>query len=68
MANVPYVAGEGGGAMGKVAYQLYYIFSEPVNPLAGLMIVQMTDDTHIKVEVFTNCTATDAEFDPGAFI
>jgi hypothetical protein len=50
---------------GKVAYKLMYL--EGLTQ-AGVMIVQMVDDTHIKVQVFPNSQASDAEFDSGALI
>jgi hypothetical protein len=50
-------------ATGKVAYPLLYTEG---NTVAGLMIVQLTDDTHLEVQVFPGSTATDAPFDAGA--
>jgi hypothetical protein len=52
-------------ANGKVAYQLLYL--EGLTQ-AGLMIVQMIDATHIKVQVFPNSQALDAEFDSNALM
>lgn len=54
-------------ANGKVAYQLYGaggINSDPVQ--RGLLIVQLLDDTHIKVQAFPDSKATDAAFDGSA--
>jgi hypothetical protein len=54
-------------ANGKVAYQLYSAFGISVDPnQRGLMIVQMMDDKHIKVQVFPDSKATDAVFDANA--
>lgn len=50
-------------ATGKVAYQLRYLESGTV---AGLMIVQLTDATHLKVEVFPGSTAPDETFTTAA--
>jgi hypothetical protein len=50
-------------ASGKVAYQLRYTEGGTV---AGLMIVQLTDATHLKVEVFPGSTATDGVFTTAA--
>ena len=58
-------------ASGKVAYTLWsFDPNYPSNPgvQRGLMIVQMTDDTHIKVEVFPDVTITDASFTSNAKI
>ncbi len=51
---------------GKIAYRLYGSKTDWMQ--RGLMIVQMTDDTHIKVQVFPGSTASDAAFDSGAKI
>ena len=51
-------------ASGKIAYRLYG--SKADWQQRGLMIVQMTDDTHIKVQVFPASTASDASFDANA--
>ena len=48
---------------GKVAYRLMYL--EGLTQ-AGLMIVQMLDSDHIKVEVFPNSQDPTAEFDSNA--
>ena len=56
---------------GKITYHLCFIDPNyPNNPpiKKGLMIVQLTDDTHIKVETFTDITLTDAVFDSNAKI
>lgn len=54
-------------ASGKVAYRLYSAGGITADPnQRGLMIVQMIDDTHIKVEVFPDSKASDAPFDSGA--
>ena len=53
-------------ASGKVAYRLYGSQADFMQ--RGLMIVQMTDDTHIKVQVFPGSTAGDAAFDANAKI
>jgi hypothetical protein len=53
-------------ATGKVAYRLYGSLQNFAPN--GLMIVQMMDDTHIKVEVFPGSIATDAAFDANAKI
>ncbi|MBS1505702.1 MAG: hypothetical protein JSS79_03555 [Bacteroidetes bacterium] len=50
-------------ASGKVAYKLLY--TESLTQ-AGLMIVQMIDADHIKIEVFPNSQQADAEFDANA--
>jgi len=52
-------------ASGKVAYPLQYTGGLTQ---AGLMIVQMLDADHIKVEVFPNSQASNAEFDGDARI
>ncbi len=52
-------------ANGKVAYQLLLIDPNyPNNPptIYGLMLVQMTDNTHLKTEIFPGSTATDGVF------
>jgi hypothetical protein len=48
-------------ASGLVAYRLYSIFD--VAPPYGLMLVQMTNDSTIKVEVFTGTSASATQFD-----
>jgi hypothetical protein len=48
---------------GKVAYRLLYM--EELTQ-AGLMIVQMLDADHIKIQVFPNSQESDAEFDGNA--
>jgi hypothetical protein len=54
---------------GKVAYSLYSAGGIQADPnQRGLMIVQMTDDTHIKVEVFPNVTSKDSSFSSNAKI
>jgi hypothetical protein len=54
-------------ASGKVAYQLYGAGGTNQNPFQqGLMIVQMMDDTHIKVQTFTGTKPNDTPFDAGA--
>ena len=58
-------------ASGKVAYQLWSL--DPVTQAInteqkGLMIVQMTDDTHIKVEMFADVKISDAAFTSNAKI
>lgn len=50
---------------GKVAYKLLY--PEGLTQ-AGLMILQMMDTNHIKVQVFPNSQTSDAEFDSGALM
>lgn len=52
-------------ASGKIAYRLCYTGD---NTRAGLMIVQLLDDTRIRVQVFPSSTADTAEFDAGALI
>ena len=47
-----------------VAYYLKYIQTGEY----GLMIVQLLDDTRMKVEVFPGSTASDAAFDSNALI
>ena len=47
----------------KVAYRLMYMEGATQ---AGLMIVQMIDSNHIKIEVFPDSQATDADFDSNA--
>ncbi len=54
-------------ANGKIAYQLYSAggtFQDPSQ--RGLMIVQMIDDTHIKVQTFAGTKPNDTPFDAGA--
>lgn len=52
---------------GKVAYQLYSAGGITADPnQRGLMIVQMMDDKHIRVETFANSKASDAMFDANA--
>ena len=54
-------------ANGKVAYQLYGAGGTNQNPFQiGLMIVQMLDDTHIKVQTFADAKPNDTPFDAGA--
>jgi len=48
---------------GKVVYRLMY--TEGLTQ-AGLMLVQMLDENHIKIEVFPNAQGSDAEFDANA--
>jgi len=56
-------------ASGKIAYQLYGAGGTNQNPFQlGLMIVQMMDDTHIKIETFPDSKATDAQFTANAKI
>ena len=56
-------------ASGKTAYQLYSAGGTFQNPYQlGLMIVQMMDDTHIKIETFPDSKATDAQFTANAKI
>ncbi|MGH7616578.1 MAG: hypothetical protein ACREPM_05060 [Gemmatimonadaceae bacterium] len=51
-------------ASGVVAYRLYGIFDK--HPLYGLMLVQMTDASTVKAEIFPGSTATTASFDAQA--
>ena len=53
-------------ASGKIAYRLYG--SQADFTQRGLMIVQMIDETHIKVQVFPGATVADAAFDTNAQI
>jgi len=54
-------------ANGKIAYQLYSAGGISADPnQRGLMIVQMIDDKHIKVETFPDSKAADASFDANA--
>ncbi|MBV9989074.1 MAG: hypothetical protein JO301_15450 [Chitinophagaceae bacterium] len=56
-------------ASGKIAYPLYSAGGISADPnQRGLMIIQMIDDTHIKVETFAGSTAKDAAFDANAKI
>lgn len=56
-------------ANGKVAYPLYSAGGIAADPnQRGLMIVQMIDDKHIKVETFPDSKAADAPFDANAKI
>jgi len=48
-------------ASGLVAYRLYGIFD--FKPLYGLMLVQMVNDSTIKVQVFPGSQATTGQFD-----
>ena len=58
-----------GVSNGKVAYQLYSAGGMNQNPnQLGLMIVQMIDDTHIKIETFPDSKAADASFTANAKI
>jgi hypothetical protein len=50
---------------GLVAYPLMYTGS--TNIQAGLMLVQMIDATHLKIEVFPGSQATSGAFDGAAF-
>jgi hypothetical protein len=52
-------------ASGIVAYRLLRIFDAPTQ--YGLMLVQMTDASTIKVEVFPGSTASTGQFDSKAF-
>jgi hypothetical protein len=51
-------------ASGVVAYRLVYTESTSVQ--AGLMLVQMTDATHLKIEVFEGSQAATGTFDGNA--
>jgi len=55
-------------ANGKMAYQLWAVDPNPPHSAdqRGLMLVQMTDNTHIKVEVFPGLKAADGAFDANA--
>lgn len=54
---------------GKVAYPLYSAGGIAADPnQRGLMIVQMIDEKHIKVETFPDSKAADAPFDSNAKI
>jgi hypothetical protein len=56
-------------ASGKIAYALYSAGGIAVDPnQRGLMIVQVTDEKHIKVQVFPDSKAPDAAFDANAKI
>ncbi len=56
-------------ASGKVAYQLYGAGGMLQNPFQqGLLIVQMIDDTHIKIETFPDSKASDGQFTANAKI
>ncbi len=58
---------EVGVANGKVAYLLYSAGGISADPIQrGLMIVQMIDEKHIKVETFPDSKASDAPFDSNA--
>ncbi|MEP6591654.1 MAG: hypothetical protein ABJC19_10770 [Gemmatimonadota bacterium] len=49
---------------GVVAYRLVY--TESTNVQSGLMLVQLTDATHLKIEVFEGSQAASASFDGNA--
>jgi hypothetical protein len=51
---------------GKVSYRLMYTESTTVQ--SGLMLVQMLDDLHLKIEVWEGSQADTAEFDSRALI
>ena len=56
-------------ANGKIAYPLYSAGGISADPVQrGLMIVQMIDDKHLKVEVFDGLRDKDAAFDSNAKI
>ncbi|MEN9686311.1 MAG: hypothetical protein RLZZ28_2097 [Bacteroidota bacterium] len=56
-------------ASGKIAYPLYSAGGIAADPnQRGLMIVQMIDEKHIKVETFPDSKAADAAFDANAKI
>jgi hypothetical protein len=57
-------------ANGKIAYNLLNIDPNPPHSIskAGLLIVQMLDEKHIKIQVFLGSSATDAAFDNSAKI
>ena len=52
-------------ASGKVAYRLLYLGD---NSRAGLMLVQLLDDTRMKVQVFPGSSANDGDFTASALI
>jgi hypothetical protein len=52
-------------ASGKVAYRLLYLGDDS---RAGLMLVQLLDDTRIKLQVFPGSTANDGDFTSAALI
>jgi hypothetical protein len=52
---------------GKIAYGLLTLHDQVVTQ-AGLMILEMTDDTHLKIEVFPGSQDSTAEFDSNAFV
>lgn len=54
-----------GVANGKVAYRLLYLGD---NSRAGLMLVQLLDETRLKVQVFPGNSADTAAFDASALI
>jgi hypothetical protein len=53
-------------ATGLVRYKLYSQF-DPGFPSTGLLLVQMTDDATIKIELFTGSAASATQFDGGAY-
>ena len=56
-------------ASGKIAYPLYSAGGISADPnQRGLMIVQMIDNSHIRVETFSDLKASDAAFDANAKI
>ena len=58
-----------GVANGKVAYPLYSAGGISADPnQRGLLIVQLTDDKHIKIETFPDSKASDAQFTANAKI
>ena len=54
-------------ASGKVAYRLLYL-DESFPTRSGLLIVQLLDDTRIKVQVFPGSSASDGDFTSAALI
>jgi len=55
-------------ASGMVAYRLYYYVGTPGQiPQMGLLLVQMTDASTIKVEMFPGSTAGTGQFDANAY-
>lgn len=53
-------------ATGLVRYKLYSPF-DPGFPPTGLLLVQMTDDATIRIELFTGSSASATQFDAGAY-
>ena len=52
-----------------VAYRLYYYVGTPGQiPQLGLLLVQMTDASTIKIELFPGSTAGTGQFDANASI